>query len=408
MRTRFVSFFTLLRQRPHFRRLWLASVISMLGDWLSYVAVSVVALKHGGGALAVGLVMMSHTLPVALVSPIAGPLADRVDRRTLMVVADLGAAALTFAMWLAAHNQAVGWLQVFLLLRVAISSLNLTACSAALPTLVEKEELATANAFNGLTWSLLFAGGTALGGLLAAWLGAGEAILLDALSFVVSAIVVLGLPRLRPPPPETAPPRPGLRDLAAAWHFARPRPQLLASLLAKTPVALLTAAGWVSINILAQGRHTALGLSSVAAALGLMHAVRAIGTGVGPLIPRHWLPFESNISGPLTFIGISTFLVFDSPALFLPGLFLWGVGTGHNWVASTVAIQVGTPGHLLGRMSGLDMMCMTLGQATLAVAAGLAIDWTGVGSAGGWLGLGLGVAGWVPLMVLQRRKAVVT
>ena len=199
MASRLHTFGHLLRHRPHFRRLYLASVISMLGDWLSYVAVSVVTLRHGGGALAVGLIMAAHTLPVALLSPVAGPLADRIDRRKLLVMVDVGAALITLGMWLAARGQHVGWLQVLLLLRVGVSGISMTAGSAALPSLVEPAELKDANALNGLTWSVLFAAGTALGGFLAAWLGAGEAILLDSFTFLVSAGIILGLPRRRRP-----------------------------------------------------------------------------------------------------------------------------------------------------------------------------------------------------------------
>lgn len=396
------SFALLLRRRPAFRRLWLASVISMLGDWLSYVAVSLLALEQGGSALAVGLVMMAHTLPVGLFSPITGPLADRYDRRTLMIVVDLTAAVLTVGMWLAARNELIWLLQVFLLLRVSVSGLNLTAGSAALPSVVEPDEIPAANALNGLTWSVFFAGGTALGGFLAAWLGPGEAILLDAFSFLVSAGIVLGLPPLPPPVGEVRP-RPGFRDLAAAWTFARPRPRLLAAVLAKTPMALLTSAGWVSLNVMAVTRAPTLGVASVATGLGLMHAIRAMGTGVGPLIPRHWLPPVANYAGPLAFLGLGAFLIFESPWLFMPALFLWGMGTGHNWVASSATVQLETPGHLLGRMSAFDYMTMSFSQASLAVGAGLLIDLTGGAEAGGWLGLGVGMAGWAVLMGIQRK-----
>ncbi|MEZ4469057.1 MAG: MFS transporter, partial [bacterium] len=410
MAGRLHTFGHLLRHRPHFRRLYLASVISMLGDWLSYVAVSVVTLQHGGGALAVGLIMVAHTLPVALTSPIAGPLADRMDRRTLLVAVRLAAGLLTLGMWLATRDQQVGVLQVLLLLRVGVSGIAMTTGSAALPSLVEPSELRDANALNGLTWSVLFAAGTALGGLLAAWLGAGEAILLDALTFFASAALMPGLPRLHPPPAAEARPRPGFKDLAVAWRHARGRgaspapPELLPALLAKTPLALLTASCWISLHMVADARSTALAAASVASGLGLMHATRALGTGIGPLIPRHWLPAEANVAAPLALLGGAAFLLSGSPWIFLPGLFLWGAGSGHNWVASTATLQVQSPGHLIGRMSALDLLFSTLAQAVVAVGAGLLIDATGVAESGGWLGIGLAFALWVPLMALQTRR----
>src|SRR5206468_1925066 len=68
---------TLLLTRPDFQRLWLSGVISLVGDWLSFVAVSVLTLEHGGGALGLAVVLAAHGLPQVLASPIAGVVADR-------------------------------------------------------------------------------------------------------------------------------------------------------------------------------------------------------------------------------------------------------------------------------------------------------------------------------------------
>lgn len=393
------GFGRLIRERRSFRRLWYANMVSLLGDWLSYVAVSMVAVEKGGSAVAVGLVLVAHALPMALMAPISGPLADRFDRRKIMIGANIGASVLTFVMYFTVAREAVWWMQLLLLSRVAVSGLGLTARLAALPQVVEKDELHAANALFGLTWSMMFTLGVALGGVLTAVLGPGQAVLLDAVSFLLAASVLFTLPPLMPVDDGRAPPRPGLRDLLEALRYARPRPRLLSILLAKSPPSVASAGGWVVLNLVAGPRIA----GSTALGLGVMHALRAVGTGIGPLLPRHWLPRQANIGTPLAFIGLALFLLFDTPWLFLPALVLWGIGTGHNWVSSTAELQSSTPPHILGRMTASDLMILQAGQSVAAVGAGLIIDLSGSTTAGAWITLGVGLSWWGALMMLRRR-----
>ncbi|MCB9552735.1 MAG: MFS transporter [Myxococcales bacterium] len=393
------GFAHLLGARRDFRRLWVANMVSMLGDWLSYVAVSLVAVNRGESAVTVGLVLVAHSLPMALLSPIAGPLADRFDRRRLMIVSQIIAGLLTVGMFGAVHGEALGWMQVCLLLRVAVSGLGLTARFAAVPQLVEPGELHTANALLGLTWSVLFTAGVALGGVLSALMGPGDAILCDAATFAIAALIIARLPALPPPPPEEAADPAAPKDFRQAWRYARARPRLLAAVLAKSPSAVVDAAGWVTLNLVAGPRLA----GSTALGIGVMHALRAIGTGVGPLLPRSWIPREANLATPLAFVGVTLFLAFDTPWVFLPALVVWGMGTGHNWVSSTSEMQAMTPGALLGRMTALNLMTLTIAQSLLAIGAGFVIDEVGSPASGGWVGLGLAVIGWAALMVVRSR-----
>src|SRR5262245_30756753 len=105
----------LLGRRPHFRRLWISEVVSLLGDWMSFVAVSLLALRAGGGAVALALTLAAHSLPRALFAPAAGVLADRLDRRRLMVGANVAEGLLTVAMAVAAALGSVGAVQALLL-----------------------------------------------------------------------------------------------------------------------------------------------------------------------------------------------------------------------------------------------------------------------------------------------------
>src|SRR5262245_20282707 len=104
----------LVRDRPAFRRLWFGQIVSLLGDWLTYVAVSMLALEKGEGALAVAFVLVAHMLPNALLSPWAGSITDRFDRRTVMVASNWVQVGLTGFMVLGAATGA------FLLVQAAL------------------------------------------------------------------------------------------------------------------------------------------------------------------------------------------------------------------------------------------------------------------------------------------------
>lgn len=170
---------SLLARRPSFRRLWLAGATSLVGDWLSFVAVGMLAMDGGGGgALALAVVLAAHLLPAALLSPVWGAVVDRFDRRRLLVGADLAASVVTLGMVGAAAAGWLGALQLLLLARSAISAIVPPAETAALRHVVAPDELAPANAILAGTWSVAYVLGMALGGVAATlgpscWAGPG-------------------------------------------------------------------------------------------------------------------------------------------------------------------------------------------------------------------------------------------
>lgn len=377
------DFLDLLQRRPHLRRLWLAQVTSSLGDWLSYVAVSVLVVHAGGGPLALASVLILHLLPNALLAPFAGALADRRDRRAVMIGAHLVRAALTVGMALAAVAGSVVGVQVLLALRVIVGAFFVPAERAALPRLVEPDDLILANRLDAFTWAVLFTAGVALGGVLAAVVGPTAALLVDAATFVLGALVLRGLPPLLPPPRATGAPR-GL-DLAGGWRAARTDPALLRAALAKGPVLLASCGGWVTLNLVAL---TTPGPLDGALLLGLLQAARGLGTGVGPLLARP--DADGRLADPLTLGAIALFGLQSHWAGLLLAAFLWGMGSGHAWVWTTSTVQRLGGDAVMGRLSALDLVCHTLGGAMGALLGGLVVTWTGVPAHAAWAGVAAG------------------
>src|SRR5437762_3316972 len=150
-------YLTLLRHNPAFTRLFSAQLISFAGDWFATVALLGLALELTGSPAVASLLLVVQTGAFALASPIAGVLADRYDRRRLMVTADLARVPVALA-FLLARNQETLWIAF-----VAAACLALGAAvfeptsSASLPNLVEEGELPEANVLIGSAWGTMLA-----------------------------------------------------------------------------------------------------------------------------------------------------------------------------------------------------------------------------------------------------------
>ncbi|WP_437645553.1 MFS transporter [Sorangium sp. So ce362] len=404
---------SLLRRRPHFRRVWLSEIVSLLGDWMGFVAVSLLALGgEGGGVVALALVIVGHHLPNALFAPVAGVLADRLDRRRLLIATSVVQGALTVAMLGAAVLGSVAAVQVLVFARGSVGALRLPAQSAVLRHVVEADELLEANAIVSATWSVMFAVGMAVGGLIAA-LGPAMALALDAASFGLSALFLWGLPSMVV---EGRPAEGGLlgalasvrRDIALAWTHAWERPPLLDAVLAKTPVHLANGGALLLLNVLA----TQLAFAGTGAlTLGVLQCVRGAGTGIGPLVGvalvRRGLRGELAATGAawVTFAAIAAFAVTRHAAALIAVALVWGLGSGANWVLSSAEIQRLSPDRFVGRLSAIDNLVLTVGLCATSLGGAVLVERVGVPGAAAWLGLGAGVLAWFGSRWMQRRRA---
>ena len=196
-----------LLTHPSFSRLWRAMLVSSLGDWVGFVAVTALVAHRGGtaakGSLAVAGVLLARLLPSVLFGPFAGVFTDRLDRRKLMITADLARGALYASMPFMPTLWAIFGLSFLI---ECLSLLWTPAKDASIPNMVPRSQLANANSIGLITTY----GTLPLGGLVYTLL-AGFAILLgthvpyfnrhiespalwlDALTFLFSARMIWGL-----------------------------------------------------------------------------------------------------------------------------------------------------------------------------------------------------------------------
>lgn len=380
--------FQLLRDRRNFRRLWMGTLVSQLGDWIGWVAVAMVAIDSGGGAVDIALVFVAHHLPAALLTPVSGVVADRVDRRLLLCSASVVLGFVTVGMAVAAFAGAVAVLQLLLLVRSGAVAFVTPAERAALPRLVKKEELLLAGALDSASWSVMFALGMAAGGVLST-LGPTLALVIDAATFLVATVFFMRLPRLEPLR-EASARRPSLlRGLPDAVAEVWPRREQRRAVFAKTPMSVVSGAGWIA---LALHVDTAGGAILGGLGFGVLHAVRGIGTGIGPVFVARWAASEADrlaLWRGAVWLGMAgaTVLGFaGSPLVLVFAALVWGAGGGTNWVVSNEQFQRRTADRILARVSALDHVGSTVGMTLGVLGVALAFE------AGATLGVAVLVA----------------
>jgi MFS family permease len=200
----------LLRESPAFRRLWLSRFVSFVGDSLALVALILYVAEHTNEGFAVAGLLLAGDFAPTLLAPWTGALADRVDMRRLMITCEVLQAVAVIAMAVSLR-----WLAVLFALVVARSILASTigpAARSGVARIVADEDLEAANAVLGFGTFGFEAVGAALAAALVPLIGTRGALLVDADTFVVSALVLVGLPAL--PPYAEMIDTPG----ASSWH----------------------------------------------------------------------------------------------------------------------------------------------------------------------------------------------
>lgn len=180
-------------KNKNFLKLWLGQTISIFGDQLHFIALMVLIQNFYGDLMVTGTVMVITALPKVLFSPFAGVLVDRWSLKWTMVVSDLIRMLLVLTIpfiftFVENPNMSVIFVITFLISTVSV--FFYPAKSASIPTLVEKEELLAANSLSGVTQMIIGLLGLFGGAILVSLIGTTSAFIIDAASFLISAIFV--------------------------------------------------------------------------------------------------------------------------------------------------------------------------------------------------------------------------
>ncbi len=385
----------LLRKNRDFRRLFLASVVSLAGDWFSFVAVADLVSRLTGRPGAAAFVYAATVLPVFLASPIAGAIADRYDRKRILIIADIVRVPLALLLCLAALWGSVELAIGAIVLLGIGASFHDPVTSAATPNLVDAEDLATAQSLMGALWGSMLLVGAGVGGVVAEVAGMQAAFVIDAVSFALSALLIAGI---RAPMQE----RVGkLEDAGFREVIAYARRDRLVSRLVLAKVGVSSANGTVGLLPAFAAKFAGTNIAT-----GLLFAARGLGALLGPIIVRWFAGAAPSSRVVVLVVGASTLLYSAIYALvpvapvFAIAMVLVAIahlGGGAQWSISTYGLQVATPDRLRGRVMALDYGLATLAIGTSSIAAGLLADAFGAASAN-WVLAGVGAVyalGWV-------------
>ena len=199
------SYVRLLRQNRNFRRLWAAQIVSEIGDWFYTLSIYSLLLQFTGHASAVALALVLQVLPQTFVGPVTGVVNDRISRRKIMITADLVRMVIVLSMLLVRSRSMVWMIYPLLLLETVMAAFFEPARNSIIPNIAPREDVILANTLSSTTWSLNLVLGATLGGVVAALLGRDAVFVLNALSFLVSALFIAGM-RFNEPHMEAARP----------------------------------------------------------------------------------------------------------------------------------------------------------------------------------------------------------
>jgi len=369
---------SLLRRNPHYRLLFVAMVVSFAGDWFLFVALAGLLYELTGSPALVAALYAAMTVPFALFTFVGGPLADRMNRQALMVGADLVRGCLALGFFVV-HRPSQVWLVFVLASGIsALQALFEPAALAAVPNLVDREDLGAANILAGALWGTMLTVGSAVGGLVVAAFGREAGYLGDAASFFVSAALVS---QIRHPFSEArrdGHEHPGLVEATReTLGYAKRDHRVLALLTVKAGFGL--GAGVIALLPVLAFQVFHAGDRGT----GILYAFRGVGIVLGPFLVR---PFVREDDLRTVFWGIAcSFAVFGISYAFVPwmsSIYLAGtfvllghLGGGGQWTLSSFALQLIVPDHIRGRIFGFDEALISLTVALSATLAGWASDW---------------------------------
>lgn len=416
----------LLRTYPDLARLWLAEVISLTGDWFSTVALSALVIKYSPEethGLAISLFLLARGLPPMLLSPYAGVLVDRFNRRWLMIISDWLRAVVVLGLLLVVANPDLLWaVYALTMLQFVLSTVFAPAMSAMIPAVVEHEDLVIANTMMSATWSAMLAFGAALGGFVSASFGVSVALVFDVITYVLAGWLIWQVKSYKPAhhgaekakSGEKAKPKvnTGFFD---GLRYLRAHPEVAAPLMVKAGNSV----GNVDTLMTIMATQVFVLGADGQVSLGIMYSAFGFGAVLGPVLMNRYHDGSVMQLRRLIIWGFVAaalgWLVMGAAGSLIAvclGLLIRAMGGSANWTYSTVVLQKCADDAYMGRVFSLDMMGFYFASVVSTIVHGALVDTVGAQNAQnvatGTFFMGLvPLVAWVLLVrMLERRRVV--
>ena len=350
-----------LGRAPGFRLLFLATIGSTLGTLLATIALVVDVKDRTESGAWVSALFIVQFLPAVAVGLLFGPLLDRLSRRKTMIVADLTRACVFVAL---VFVHAAGAIVALATVAGFATGFFRPAAYAGLPNLVEREDLSAANSVLQTGDNTAWAVGPILGGVLVAAVGPHPAYWINAASFVVSALLLAGIPA-RKLQAAAAATHGHLRDLREGVAFVVRSAPLRTVLFAWTLAMLAIAAINATEVFLAKDSFNGGDFG-----FGLMYGATGVGLAIGSLSGGRWVevrPIAVVYGGGITLLALAFGLASVAPNVWVASLccLLGGIGDGAAVLCNSLLVQRGAPDEFRGRaftvIMGVNYVAFGLG-----------------------------------------------
>lgn len=361
--------------------MWLAAVISMLGEWFNTIALFFLILEYTGSEFLLGLLFTVRMAGFALLQPLIGLLADRFNRKYLMVITNLIQAVLALCFLLVNDSSDIVWMIGLSGVMMVLHGVYMTAERAALPNVVSEEDLATANALDAASWSTALCIGAMLGGVVVSIWGTNAAFIVDSATFLFGTVFLINLKLPQTISDEMKGPwiTTAISNIKHGWNRIRSQPSLFRIVFAKASWNVagggLAGVYLVLMGADVQGYGAAFGF-------GLFFFARGVGTGLGPILARTLFKNEERwprLIGQLIMVsGLFYITVGLTLEMYLSLTVLLVVcahcASGANWVLSTIMMQRWVEDEVRGRVFSADMLILSVAFSCSTSVAGYLME----------------------------------
>lgn len=357
-------------KHPVIRRLSLIQFISYFGTWFSQVAIFSMIVSFGASEITIALTAAMAMLPAVVLAPIIGLIIDRIEFKKLMSILLLIEITMVLGFIFINSLEYVWVLMILIFIRSAAASLLFSAEMALFPKLVSGEMLKNTNEIHSVIWSLCYALGMAVGGIVTHYVGFDLAFMIDAMLYSVAVLLLIGLHISIEKVIHT---ESNIQMLKDGFNYIKSQKKIQHLILLHAAIGLTSFDAL--ITLLADFQYKEI--IAVPLAIGWMNATRALGLMIGPFIISK-IVSKQNLHYFFILQGLAIMLwsiLEYNFYLALIGLFITGVFITTLWSYTYLLIQEETEPKYMGRVISYNDMVFMLSNVTTALFIGYAAKW---------------------------------
>jgi len=352
-------------KHPIVARLTLIQFISYFGTWFSQVAIASMLVAYGASQMAIAYVFMMVMLPAILLAPISGWIIDKVEFKKLMSILLIVEIIMTLLFMTVNSLDMIIWLMLFVFLRSTASSILFSAEMALFPKILEGKMLQNTNEIHSIVWSVCFAVGMALGGVVTYYFSYDTTFMIDVVLYMIASILLLGLHLSLEPIQHT---QTAIQMMKSGFIYLKNHKKLIHLIILHASIGLT--AFDTLITFLADLNYKYI--LAVPLAIGWMNASRAVGLAVGPLLFSKYIN-EKNLHYIFMIQGLTIIIWASVQHIFnysLIGIFIVGLLATTLWSYTYFMIQKEIEREFLGRVIAYNDMVFMISNISITFFVG--------------------------------------